>query len=123
VADKEKPGSSASSLAMGAASANDPAENSEFAPLISVKFQPFRLCQRFKLVNRTLEPHLTLLAQLSAQWVPTAYGRGALWSNARPRVLRDTRSPGGRIGPISCDVMSGAEGATDVRRTAPEGSP
>jgi hypothetical protein len=33
------------------------AENDEFAPLISVKFQPFRPGQRFKLVNRTPEPH------------------------------------------------------------------
>jgi hypothetical protein len=60
---------------MGAASANDTSQPSgEIAPLISVRLSPFRLCQRFKLVNRTLEPDLTLLAQVSAQWVPTAYG-------------------------------------------------
>jgi hypothetical protein len=71
----------------------EPAENGEFAPMISVRLSPVRLCQRFKLVNRTLEPHLTLLAQVSAQWVPTAYGRGALWSNARPRVLEVQERP------------------------------
>jgi hypothetical protein len=108
---------------MGAASANDPAENGEFAPMISVRLSPFRLGQHFKLVSRTPEPHPALLARLSTQWVPAAYGRGALWSNARPRVLRDTRSPAGALAKISCNVMSGAEGATDVRRTAPEGRP
>src|SRR5271166_125705 len=72
---------------MGTAAASDTSRpRTVSAPLISVKLQPFRLCQRFKLVNRTLEPHLTLGPD-GRPMGPDGVREGALWSNARPRVL------------------------------------
>jgi hypothetical protein len=35
----------------------EPAENGEFAPLISARLSPSRLGKHFKLVSRTPEPH------------------------------------------------------------------